>query len=90
MNTGLNFYRKISKYPKLLFLEFCYLQDFIVNSVLFVIINMCKTVYRWKHAAEKIMEIQSPGSTRHSFTRQLRGGSLYDETPLIGMINGSN
>ncbi|KAJ4439216.1 hypothetical protein ANN_07335 [Periplaneta americana] len=42
---------------------------------------------KWKHAAEKIMEIQSPGSARHSFTRQLRGGSLYDETPLIESVS---
>jgi len=42
--------------------------------------------YRWKHAAEKVMEIPSPGSARHSFTRPLRGGSLYDETPLIGTV----
>jgi hypothetical protein len=43
-------------------------------------------LYRWKHAAEKVMEIPSPGSARHSFTRPLRGGSLYDETPLIGTV----
>ncbi|PSN40887.1 hypothetical protein C0J52_18879 [Blattella germanica] len=47
------------------------------------LVQHAKDHLRWKHVAEKIMEIQSPGSTRHSFTRQLRGGSLYDETPLI-------
>jgi len=48
---------------------------------------MClRLSYRWKHAAEKVMEIPSPGSARHSFTRPLRGGSLYDETPLIGTV----
>jgi hypothetical protein len=46
-------------------------------------------LYRWKHAAEKVMEIPSPGSARHSFTRQLRGGSLYDETPLIGTVTAN-
>lgn len=39
--------------------------------------------FRWKQAALERMEIQSPGSNRN-FVRQLRQGSLYDETPLIG------
>ncbi|XP_044740313.1 rhotekin-like isoform X4 [Chrysoperla carnea] len=39
----------------------------------------------WKHCAENIMHIQTPGSnTRAAFnTRSIRHGSLYDETPLI-------
>lgn len=32
------------------------------------------------------MEIYTPGSGRQIFTRQLRQGSLYDETPLIGIF----
>ncbi|XP_069705003.1 rhotekin-like isoform X2 [Periplaneta americana] len=51
------------------------------------LVQHAKDHLRWKHAAEKIMEIQSPGSARHSFTRQLRGGSLYDETPLIESVS---
>ncbi|XP_073996356.1 rhotekin-like isoform X3 [Rhodnius prolixus] len=38
---------------------------------------------RWKVAAEKAMEIYSPGSGKQNFTRSYRQGSLYDETPLI-------
>nr|CAD7459246.1 unnamed protein product [Timema tahoe] len=53
------------------------------------LVQHCKDHLRWKHAAEKIMEIQSPGSTRHSFTRGLRQGSLYDETPLIESVSAS-
>ncbi|XP_046981351.1 rhotekin-like isoform X1 [Schistocerca americana] len=45
---------------------------------------------RWRHAAEKLMEIPSPGSTRHSFARQLRQGSLYDETPLIESVSSTD
>lgn len=45
---------------------------------------------RWRHAAEKIMEIPTPGSSRHSFTRQIRQGSLYDETPLIESVQSEN
>lgn len=41
---------------------------------------------RWKNAAEKVMEIHTPGSGRQIFMRQLRQGSLYDETPLIETI----
>lgn len=41
---------------------------------------------RWKGAAEKTMEIYSPGSGRQLFTRPLRQGSLYDETPLIETV----
>ncbi|KAK7792094.1 hypothetical protein R5R35_010717 [Gryllus longicercus] len=51
------------------------------------LVQHTKDHFRWKHAAENVMEIQSPGSTRHSFTRQLRQGSLYDETPLIESVN---
>lgn len=51
------------------------------------LVQHAKDHLRWKHAAEKVMEIQSPGSARHSFTRQPRGGSLYDETPLIESIS---
>ncbi|XP_034233900.1 rhotekin-like isoform X1 [Thrips palmi] len=40
---------------------------------------------RWKQAALEKMEIQSPGSNRN-FVRQLRQGSLYDETPLIESV----
>ncbi|KAE8752968.1 hypothetical protein FOCC_FOCC000314 [Frankliniella occidentalis] len=40
---------------------------------------------RWKQAALERMEIQSPGSNRN-FVRQLRQGSLYDETPLIESV----
>nr|CAD7401166.1 unnamed protein product [Timema cristinae] len=53
------------------------------------LVQHCKDHLRWKHAAEKIMEIQSPDSTRHSFTRGLRQGSLYDETPLIESVSAS-
>ncbi|XP_049947434.1 uncharacterized protein LOC126455673 [Schistocerca serialis cubense] len=45
---------------------------------------------RWRHAAEKLMEIPSSGSTRHSFARQLRQGSLYDETPLIESVSSTD
>lgn len=41
---------------------------------------------RWKVAAEKAMEIYSPGSGKQNFTRSYRQGSLYDETPLIGNV----
>ncbi|XP_066991671.1 rhotekin isoform X2 [Anabrus simplex] len=51
------------------------------------LVQHCKDHLRWKHAAEKLMDIPSPGTTRHSFTRQLRQGSLYDETPLIETVN---
>lgn len=51
------------------------------------LVQHAKDHLRWKHAAEKVMEIPSPGSARHSFTRPLRGGSLYDETPLIESIS---
>ncbi|XP_071449463.1 rhotekin-like isoform X2 [Hetaerina americana] len=46
-------------------------------------VQHAKDHQRWKHAAEKIMEIQSPGSTKNSFLREIRQRSLYDETPLI-------
>ncbi|KAG8247410.1 septin cytoskeleton organization [Homalodisca vitripennis] len=42
---------------------------------------------RWKGAAEKTMEIYSPGSGRQLFSRPLRQGSLYDEIPLIARGN---
>lgn len=42
--------------------------------------------FSWKQAALDRMEIQSPGANRN-FVRQLRQGSLYDETPLIGMYS---
>uniref|UniRef100_A0A1B6DHW7 PH domain-containing protein n=1 Tax=Clastoptera arizonana TaxID=38151 RepID=A0A1B6DHW7_9HEMI len=38
---------------------------------------------RWKKAAEKVMEIYTPGTGKHAFQRPLRQGSLYDETPII-------
>lgn len=38
----------------------------------------------WKHSAEDVMHIQTPGTQRNSFNRSIRQGSLYDETPLIG------
>ncbi|XP_075223441.1 rhotekin-like isoform X2 [Lycorma delicatula] len=41
---------------------------------------------RWKGAAEQVMEIQTPGSGRQVFTRPIRQGSLYDETPLIESV----
>ncbi|XP_046386842.1 rhotekin-like isoform X2 [Ischnura elegans] len=46
-------------------------------------VQHAKDHQRWKQAAEKIMEIQSPGSTKNSFLREIRQRSLYDETPLI-------
>lgn len=49
------------------------------------LVQHAKDHLKWKHTAENVMEIQSPGNSRHSFTRQLRQGSLYDETPLIGI-----
>ncbi|XP_063231198.1 rhotekin-like isoform X2 [Bacillus rossius redtenbacheri] len=51
------------------------------------LVQHSKDHLRWRHAAEKIMDIQTPGSTRHSFTRGLRQGSLYDETPLIESVS---
>ncbi|KAG8224331.1 hypothetical protein J437_LFUL004287 [Ladona fulva] len=57
-------------------------QEWIKNLV-----QHAKDHQRWKHAAEKIMEIQSPGSSRNSFLREMRQGSLYDETPLIENIH---
>jgi hypothetical protein len=66
--------------------------SFLFRSVIMLDVTICclfmclHLLYRWKHAAEKVMEIPSPGSARHSFTRPLRGGSLYDETPLIGTV----
>lgn len=47
------------------------------------LVQHSKDHQRWKHAAEKIMEIHSPGSSRNSFLREMRQGSLYDETPLF-------
>ncbi|KAL1122872.1 hypothetical protein AAG570_003198 [Ranatra chinensis] len=45
---------------------------------------------RWKIAAEKAMEIYTPGSGKQNFGRQTRQGSLYDETPLIAdYVNSS-
>ncbi|RZF45070.1 hypothetical protein LSTR_LSTR002031 [Laodelphax striatellus] len=41
---------------------------------------------RWRLAAERVMEIQTPGTGKHSFTKPFRQGSLYDETPLIETI----
>ncbi|KAJ8876205.1 hypothetical protein PR048_024115 [Dryococelus australis] len=51
------------------------------------LVQHSKDHFRWRHAAEKIMDIQTPGSARHSFTRGLRQGSLYDETPLIESVS---
>jgi len=45
---------------------------------------------RWKEAAEKEMEIYTPGSGKQNFTRSYRQGSLYDETPLIECVNGAD
>lgn len=44
---------------------------------------MCN-FYRWKKAAENIMEVQLSETNRHSFIKPERQGSLYDETPLFG------
>ncbi|XP_039282023.1 rhotekin isoform X2 [Nilaparvata lugens] len=41
---------------------------------------------RWRLAAERVMEIQTPGAGKNSFTKPFRQGSLYDETPLIETI----
>lgn len=42
----------------------------------------------WKQTAENVMDIQTPGNVRHSFTQKgIRQGSLYDETPLIGILS---
>lgn len=48
------------------------------------LVQHAKDHLRWKHTAENVMDVQAPGNARHSFTKQLRQGSLYDETPLIG------
>uniref|UniRef100_A0A0A9ZDX0 Rhotekin n=1 Tax=Lygus hesperus TaxID=30085 RepID=A0A0A9ZDX0_LYGHE len=42
---------------------------------------------RWKGAAEKVMEIYTPGAAKNSFQKTYRQGSLYDETPLIDTNN---
>lgn len=52
------------------------------------LVQHAKDHLRWKHAAENVMDIQTPGNLRHSFaTKGLRQGSLYDETPLIGKVS---
>lgn len=48
-------------------------------------VQHAKDHLRWKHTAENIMEIQSSNARNSFCNRQLRQGSLYDETPLIGM-----
>lgn len=49
------------------------------------LVQHAKDHLRWKHTAENVMDIQTPGNARLSFAnRTMRQGSLYDETPLIG------
>ncbi|GLV43728.1 hypothetical protein CBL_06948 [Carabus blaptoides fortunei] len=50
------------------------------------LVQHAKDHLRWKHTAENVMDVQTPGTARHSFTKQLRQGSLYDETPLIESV----
>ncbi|XP_014241237.1 rhotekin-like isoform X2 [Cimex lectularius] len=45
---------------------------------------------RWKIAAEKVMDIYTPGTGKNNFQRTYRQGSLYDETPLIDTNESSD
>lgn len=40
---------------------------------------------RWKHAAESLQNVPCVDTARNSFIGNKRQGSLYDETPLIGL-----
>lgn len=56
----------------------------IVCRKIFGFKNRYIIIFRWKKAAEKIMEVQLLETNRHSFVKPERHGSLYDETPLFG------
>ncbi|XP_015378698.1 PREDICTED: rhotekin-like isoform X1 [Diuraphis noxia] len=54
------------------------------------LVQHTKEHYKWKKAAEIVMEVQLLESNRHSFIKPERQGSLYDETPLFESFDKSN
>ncbi|XP_050443405.1 rhotekin-like isoform X1 [Adelges cooleyi] len=54
------------------------------------LVQHSKEHYKWKKAAENVMEVQPLENNRHSFVKPERQGSLYDETPLFETIDKDN
>ncbi|XP_008187559.1 rhotekin isoform X4 [Acyrthosiphon pisum] len=54
------------------------------------LVQHTKEHYKWKKAAENVMEVQLLETNRHSFVKPERQGSLYDETPLFESFDKSS
>ncbi|VVC35413.1 Anillin homology domain,Pleckstrin homology domain,PH domain-like [Cinara cedri] len=54
------------------------------------LVQHTKEHYKWKKAAENVMEVQLLETSRHSFVKPERQGSLYDETPLFESFDKNN